>query len=70
MKRAYGVGTNLTNDVGFKPLNMVIKMFSAQVNRESGWVDTIKLSDDKGKITGNPEILQAVKYLFPKEVLK
>jgi nicotinate phosphoribosyltransferase len=57
------IGTNFTNDVltdeqktqGIKPLNMVIKMTSADFG--DGVEPTIKLSDDEGKYTGEyPEI--------------
>lgn len=54
---AFGIGTFLTNDFKkasapsqvSKPLNMVIKL--SQINSK----DCVKLSDDKGKHTGNPE---------------
>lgn len=47
----FGIGTHLTNDVGLKPLNIVIKMTKARINHE--WVDTVKLSDEQGKETGS-----------------
>jgi nicotinate phosphoribosyltransferase len=50
IKSSFGIGTNLTNDVGVKPLNMVIKIYQVWVNGE--WVDAVKLSDDLGKHTG------------------
>lgn len=43
----YGIGTWLTNDVGVKPLNIVIKLNTAEKK------PTIKLSDDSGKYTGD-----------------
>lgn len=46
-----GIGTNFTNDVGVKALNMVIKLTSADFGQ--GVVDVVKLSDDAGKHTGN-----------------
>ena len=46
-------------DVGFKPLNMVIKLFAAKPNGK--WVDTVKLSDTPGKHTGNPEAIRRCK---------
>jgi len=63
----FGIGTNFTNDVltdeqktlGVKPLNMVIKITSA--NFGSGWFPTIKLSDDAGKNTGNVSLINNVK---------
>ena len=54
-----GIGTNLTNDVGAKPLNMVIKMIAA--NFGQGWIDVVKLSDSQGKYTGNPKTVDLVK---------
>jgi nicotinate phosphoribosyltransferase len=54
-----GIGTNFTNDVGVQPLNMVIKMTSA--NFGYGLVDVIKLSDDISKATGNPEAIRRAK---------
>lgn len=47
-----GIGTHLTNDVGAKPMNMVIKMTYA----DFGWgmVPVVKLSDDEGKYLGHP----------------
>jgi nicotinate phosphoribosyltransferase len=51
----FGIGTNLTNDCGQKPLNMVIKL--DMVNGQY----VVKLSDDKGKHTGNPVIIARVK---------
>jgi len=49
-KVAFGIGTNLTNDVGVKPLNMVIKATAFRVNGR--WIKVAKLSDDPGKNTG------------------
>lgn len=54
-----GIGTNFTNDVGVSPLNMVIKMTSADFG--FGVVDVVKLSDDTGKHTGNPKSVELVK---------
>lgn len=50
IKDAYGIGTNLTCDVGVKPLNIVIKLTSVLVN--GVWRPTVKLSDDRGKHLG------------------
>ncbi len=55
----FGIGTNFTNDVGVKPLNMVIKMTAA--NFGHGEVNVVKLSDDKGKYTGNSEAIDMAK---------
>jgi len=53
IKTSYGIGTNLTNDVGLKPLNMVIKMTGFRP-RDQEWMNVIKLSDSPGKHTGYP----------------
>lgn len=50
IKSSFGIGTHLTNDVGVKPLNMVIKISEVFVNGE--WYPAVKLSDNKGKNTG------------------
>lgn len=63
----FGIGTNFTNDVlteeqkiaGIKPLNMVIKITSA--NFGHGWYPTVKLSDDIGKNTGNVTLINSIK---------
>lgn len=47
MTDRYGIGTWLGNDVGVKPLNMVIKMTA--VDSGLGWVNTVKLSDSSSK---------------------
>jgi nicotinate phosphoribosyltransferase len=51
---SYGIGTNLTNDVGVKPLNMVIKMINADPDGDGNCKSTVKLSDEPGKHTGDP----------------
>jgi nicotinate phosphoribosyltransferase len=65
----YGIGTWLTNDLmteelgqnitAIKPLNMVIKLIA--VNFAGEWVNTIKLSDDPKKYTGDPETINLCK---------
>lgn len=52
---SFGIGTNLTNDVGVKPLNMVIKMSHARYDDDSDWIGAVKLSDVQGKHTGSDE---------------
>lgn len=54
-----GIGTFLTNDCGVRPLNMVIKMIKADFG--FGMVDVVKLSDVKGKYTGNPDRISVVR---------
>ena len=49
---SFGIGTNLTNDTGFKPANIVMKLISCQMNVNQPVYGCVKLSDDKGKHTG------------------
>ena len=49
---AAGIGTNLTNDCGFKPSNIVMKLTSCCMNENQPWYTCIKLSDDEGKHMG------------------
>ena len=51
----YGIGTYLTNDVGVKPMNMVIKLFAAKPAGYDKFTPTVKLSDVNGKHTGGQE---------------
>ena len=51
-KISFGIGTNLTNDVGVKPLNIVIKLVEAKPENHD-WEHTVKLSDTMGKYTGD-----------------
>ncbi|MCG8636340.1 MAG: nicotinate phosphoribosyltransferase [Desulfobacterales bacterium] len=57
IKDAYGIGTNLTNDVGTTPLNIVIKLSGCSTGPDTDWKPTVKLSDDRGKHTGDKEEL-------------
>lgn len=52
---AFGIGTNLTNDTGHKPSNIVMKLTSCQMNKNQPIFNCVKLSDDLGKHTGNEE---------------
>lgn len=60
---SFGVGTSLTNDVGLKPMNIVIKMIEA-LPEEGAWTPVIKLSDEKNKHTGDPETIELAKKLL------
>ena len=62
IKDSFGVGTHLTNDVGVKPLNMVIKLTSAKILGE--WVPTVKLSDNPGKHTGDKKTIELCKEIL------
>lgn len=55
----FGIGTNLTNDVGYAPLDIVIKM--THTNHQP----VIKISDSKGKLVSEDDAyLQHVKNTF------
>ena len=57
---SFGIGTNLTNDVGLKPMNIVMKLIG--VKSDNGeWIPTVKLSDEKGKYTGDPKMIELAK---------
>ncbi len=55
---SFGWGTNLTNDLGFKALSIVIKAMSANGR------GTVKLSDNLAKATGRPEDIKRYKRIF------
>ena len=59
---AAGIGTNLTNDCGFKPSNIVMKLKRCRMNQRQPWFDTIKLSDDEGKHMGPIKEVEICKY--------
>ena len=49
---SFGIGTNLTNDTGNKPANIVMKLSSCQMSEYKPVYDCVKLSDDLGKHHG------------------
>lgn len=51
----FGWGTNLTNDLGFKPLSLVVKLV------EANGQGTVKLSDNLAKAVGRPEDIEYYK---------
>lgn len=59
---SFGIGTNLTNDVGLKPLNIVIKLTSVEIDGD--WISAIKLSDNPGKHTGDKEEIELCKKVL------
>ena len=54
IKTSFGIGTNLTNDTGVIPLNMVIKL-SGIYDRNSRKIHAVKLSDNVGKNTSDSQ---------------
>jgi len=57
----YGIGTHFTNDVGVKPLNMVIKLSEIKPNPKAEYLHAVKLSDVLGKNTGNKREIEICK---------
>ena len=51
------IGTNLTNDIGFNPLSIVIKLVRSNGN------PVVKLSDNIKKATGDPEEIERCKKM-------
>ena len=63
MMDSYGIGTNLTCDVdGVKPMNIVIKLTSVKITEKRQWRNTVKLSDDYGKYTGDAKEIEVAKH--------
>lgn len=59
---AFGIGTNLTNDAGFKPSNIVMKLTQCKMNVNQEWRECVKLSDDAGKHIGSEAEVRACLY--------
>ena len=51
---SFGIGTDLTNDVGLKPMNIVLKLTEAKPEN-ANWTGVVKLSDEPKKHTGSQE---------------
>ncbi len=51
----FGIGTNLTNDVGngTSGMNIVMKLFRCKMTDKQQWQECVKLSDVEGKHTGS-----------------
>lgn len=60
---SFGIGTNFTNDVGLKPMNIVLKMVEALPEGEA-WTPVVKLSDERGKYSGDPETIDLAKKVL------
>jgi nicotinate phosphoribosyltransferase len=60
---SFGIGTNLTNDVGLTPMNIVIKMVEA-LPEGGEWTPVVKLSDEKGKYTGEEKMIHLAKTIL------
>jgi len=58
IKLSFGWGTNLTNDLGFDPISIVVKAVAVDGRR------TVKLSDNLAKATGTKEDIERFKRIF------
>jgi len=61
MHDTYGIGTFFSNDVGVKPLNIVIKLTEIKATKKTKYLHAVKLSDVNGKHTGNEKEIQLAK---------
>lgn len=57
VKISFGIGTSLTNDIGYKPLNIVIKLINVC------GTPAVKLSDNQGKEIGDSDYIRIAKKL-------
>ncbi|WP_443947264.1 nicotinate phosphoribosyltransferase [Pedobacter sp. AW1-32] len=60
---SFGIGTNLTNDVGSEAMNIVIKMTQTSPKDEE-WIEVIKLSDEPNKHTGDEKAITLAKQIL------
>lgn len=56
---SFGIGTNLTNDTGYQPSNIVMKLSRCKMNVNQEWRECVKLSDDMGKHVGSVTEVEA-----------
>lgn len=62
---SFGIGTNLTNDVGTSdPLNIVMKLKTFQVNPRQPVYKCVKLSDVPGKELGDADEVESYKKIL------
>ena len=62
IRTSAGIGTNLTNDCGFTPANIVMKLASCKINENGITRKCIKISDDLGKHMGSDKEFEVAKY--------
>lgn len=61
IRASFGIGTNLTNDTGNPPANIVMKLSRCKMSQNQPWYYCIKLSDDEGKHHGNSKDIEICK---------
>jgi nicotinate phosphoribosyltransferase len=62
----FGIGSNLTNDIGVKNLSLVMKV-EAVMGDDGKWIPAVKLSDNPAKAIGDPEEIERYKRVFQYE---
>ena len=60
---SFGIDTDLTNDVGLRPMNIVMKLTEV-LTSDDEWVPTVKLSDEPNKHTGDPKMIALAKGIL------
>lgn len=60
---SFGIGTNLTNDVGLRPMNIVMKLTEIS-SYDIPWTGVVKLSDEGNKHTGKPRDIELAKEIL------
>jgi nicotinate phosphoribosyltransferase len=60
---SFGIGTNFSNDVGLKPMNIVMKMTEALPEGQL-WTPVVKLSDEPAKHTGDETTIALAKAVL------
>lgn len=60
---SFGIGTDFTNDVSLKPMNIVLKMTEALSEGEN-WTGVVKLSDEPMKHTGTDKNINLAKEVL------
>ncbi len=61
---SFGIGTNITNDTGYAPCNIVMKLSTCRMNDKQQFRKCVKLSDVKGKAMGDPAEVELYRRLL------
>lgn len=61
---SFGIGTNITNDTGYTPCNIVMKLSTCRMNDKQQLRKCVKLSDVEGKSIGDPTEIELYRRLL------
>ena len=61
---SFGIGTNITNDTGYPPCNIVMKLSTCRMNDKQQTRKCVKLSDVEGKAMGDPAEIELYRRLL------